>query len=790
MTPYHPRWPRSLSLYLFAVLALLTPLDCPGREHLVLEVVLNTERKGEFFAYLTPDGDCLLNREDLTAMGFTDPTGMVSVTGGETFISLRSMKGVSFAFDQETVSLDIVAEAHLLRRRSIDVRPARRTDIYHPKDTGAFFNYGLNYAGDGLLNYRSFAGTTQLGARMGDILFLNDSLYTRGDSVERFVRLSTNMTCESRHNLNRAVVGDLYAASGYLGSAVNMGGIGLSRNFSIDPYFIKQPMVDYTGFATLPSEVGVSVDGTRIRSDRVGPGPFDLKNILSFNGVHNLEIAVRDAFGREETVRYPFYSSDVLLRAGLHEFSYNAGFLRNNYGIDSNDYGRFAAFFFHNYGATDSLTVGARGESSSHLVNIGPRMSFLIRNYGVLSLSGAASADRDGVRSTGYAGSLGYSYRRRNINLRFLYAAYTQGYSTVTPRTVNDRKRYELGTTIGYGTGTLGSISLDYAGIGRYTGQERQSVTLSYSRGITRDSNLYFSIRHTKDEVSSTEISLGLTFHLWKDVMLSVNLQKDSGGESQGVQMQKNAPVGEGFGYRVSASREELPDTRSLFVTPYIQYNGPYGIYSAELSGKYPAGATNSSESIRLNASGGIAYVGRTIAFGRPISDSYGVVKVGDLKGVRVYHNNHLIGRTDGTGKAFIPVMASYQDNYVSIDDRDVPVEYSLEKVGRYVLPPLRSGTFLSFDAVRVRAFTGRIERRTREGTTPLGLCEAKLTVDGKEVPFVTDARGEFYLENIPAGSHRGGIEKAGRTYYITIRIPQSDDTMVDLGGILVEEQY
>jgi outer membrane usher protein len=272
--------------------------------------------------------------------------------------------------------------------------------------------------------------------------------------------------------------------------------------------------------------------------------------------------------------------------------------------------------------------------------------------------------------------------------------------------------------------------------------------------------------------------------------MLSVNLQKDGGGGSQGVQVQKNAPVGEGFGYRVSASREDRSDSRSLFVNPYAQYNGPYGIYSAEFSGKYPTGATNSSESIRLNASGGIACVGRTIAFGRPISDSYGVVKVGDLKGVRVYHNNHLIGRTDGTGKALIPVMASYQDNHVSIDDRDIPVEYSLEKVGKYVSPPLRSGTFLSFDAVRLRAFTGRIERRTREGTAPLGLCEAKLTVDGKEVPFVTDGQGEFYLENIPAGSHRGSIEKAGRTYYITIRIPRSDDTMVDLGGILAEERH
>ncbi len=782
-------WLKSTLLYFFGVFALVAPLNCPGQEHLVLEVILNMENKGEFFAYLTQDGDYLLNKEDLVAIGFADPPGTTTVIRGKTFISLRSMEGVSFTFDEKTVSLEITAAPPLLRKRSIDARPGRRADVYYPKDAGAFLNYGLNYTGDGLLNYRSLSGTTQLGARMGDILLLNDSLYTREDTTEKFLRLSTNLTCESRHNLNRGVLGDLYAASGYLGSAVNMGGISFSRNFTIDPYFIKQPMVDFTGFATLPSEVRVSIDGTQIRSDRIAPGPFDLRNILSFNGVHDLEITVKDAFGREETLRYPFYSSDILLRSGLHEFSYNAGFLRNNYGTNSNDYGRFVSSFFHNYGVTDSFTIGARGEGSSALVNMGPRMSFLIKDYGVLSLSGAASALKDNRGTTGYAGSLGYSYQRRNASLRLLYNRYTQEYSTITTAPADDRKRWELGMGIGYSTRTLGSISFDFAAIHKYIGQDRQSYALTWSRNLARDSNICFSLRHTKDDATNTEIGVGLTFHLWRDAMLSTNLRKDSVGDRQSLQIQKNAPVGEGFGYRVSAARDNLSDGESSSINPFIQYNGPYGIYSAEFTGNYPTGSADSYESMRLNTSGGIAYVGGTVSFGRPISDSYGVVKVGDVKGVRVYHNNHLIGHTDTAGKVFIPNMNSYQENYVSINDKDIPVEYSLENVGRYISPPLRGGTFLSFDAVKIQAFTGHIEKKADGKTAPLSLAEATLTVNGKEVPFVTDGRGEFYLENIPAGSHRGILQRAGKTYFITIMIPRSNDTMVDLGGVLAEDR-
>ncbi len=746
------------------------------------------EKKGELFAYLTRDGDCLLNREDLVLIGFSEPTGVASVIGGKTFISLKSMDGVSFTFNEQAVSLEITAAPRLLRRRSVDLRPVRKPDVYYPRETGAFLNYGLNYTGEGPADHTSFAGTTEAGLRVGDVLLLNNSLYTRDGTTERFVRLSTNATYESRLDLNRSVLGDLYAASGYLGSTVNMGGISFSRNFSIDPYFIKQPMVDYTGFASLPSEVRVSIDGAQVRSDRIGPGPFDLRNIISFNGLHDLTITVRDAFGREETLRYPFYSSDVLLRSGLHEFSYNAGFLRRSYGIESNDYGKLAFLFSHNYGVTDSLTAGVRGEGSSDLVNMGPQMSFLLKDYGVLSLSGSASALERDFGTTGYAGSLRYSYQRRKVSLRFLYNWYTQEYATLTTRPADDRPRYELGASIGYGAGTPGSISFDFGGIGKYAGQDRRSYTLSYTRNVARDCTMHLSVRHTKDDSSDTCLSLGLTFHLWRDTMLSTNLRKDDTGDYQGLQIQKNAPVGEGFGYRVSATRSNLPDGESRSVNPYVQYNGPFGIYSAEFMGNYPTGQAYPCESIRLNASGGIAYVGGTIAFGRPVSDSYGVVKVGDLENVRVYHNNHLIGHTDAAGKVFIPNMNSYRDNYISINDKDIPVEFSLEKLERCVSPPLKSGTFLSFDAVKIQAFAGRIERKTEGRTVPLNLCEATLTVDGKQVPFVTDGQGEFYLENIPAGSHRGTVKKAGKTCYITITIPRTDDMVVNLGGILAED--
>ncbi|WP_431260641.1 hypothetical protein ACQ86G_11325 [Roseateles chitinivorans] len=49
---------------------------------------------------------------------------------------------------------------------------------------------------------------------------------------------------------------------------------------------------------------------------------------------------VRDLLGREQIVVQPYYISPSLLKPGLSAYSVEAGWLRLNYGIDSNRYGR------------------------------------------------------------------------------------------------------------------------------------------------------------------------------------------------------------------------------------------------------------------------------------------------------------------------------------------------------------------------------------------------------------------------------------------------------------------
>jgi outer membrane usher protein len=766
------------------LVGLISPLDGEGADVIVVNIILNDEDKGQFFVHLTDDGDYLIRAEDLRSMGFHDPQGNLTDIGGVRHISLRSMKGVSFTYNENNVSLEIIASPGLLPLRKIDLSPEKRPGIYYPKDTGGFLNYGFNYVGDNKIDFQSVNVSNQLGFRYEDLLFLTDSNYSHTTTDEKFVRLMSNITYETRKDLNRWVLGDALAASGILGSSVNLGGLSFSKHYQIDPYFIKQPMVDYTGFATFPTEMNMYIDGARVRSEKLTPGQFDLKNILAFSGAHDMEIVMKDAFGREQRLKYPFYIADTLLKKGLHEFSYNAGFLREDYAAKSNNYGRFAYTGFHRYGITDAITAGFAGEGTSDLYNLGPQITYLIGDLGVVSMSAAGSfgcSDK-----TGFASSFGYTYQAKEFNARLLANTYTKDYSVITTLPTDEKTRYELGAGIGYNTRTLGSLSFDFGKIIKYQGSEREAYTVNYTRVLTSNSSIYLSFRHTQDNGSNNQVSLGLTYFPWKDITLSLNLSQDKNTNSESLQIQKNAPTGEGYGYHLSAGRTDAPDNEANYLNPYFQYNGRYGIYSAEYNGQYDNTGTN--ETYQLSASGSMVYVNKTIGLSRPVSDSFGIVKVGDLKDITVYQNNQDMGKTDSRGTIVLPNLVSYIDNSVSINDKEMPINYSLSRSTVYIAPLLRSGTFLKFDTAKIQAVTGRLGIKTDGTIKPIEMKEIAIVIEGKKVLFPTGRDGEFYIENISPGIHSATVNYMNRSYIFSLTIPKSDDMIIDLGGVTIED--
>ncbi len=231
--------------------------------------------------------------------------------------------------------------------------------------------------------------------------------------------------------------------------------------------------------------------------------------------------------------------------------------------------------------------------------------------------------------------------------------------------------------------------------------------------------------------------------------------------------------------------RSKLDSLQTTRINPMIQYNGPYGIYAAEYRGEY--GDRGQTDSYLFSAAGGIAYVGHTLGFSRPVTDSFALVKVGQLKDILVYQNNQPVGRTDSSGKIFIPDLHAFVDNQVRIQDQDVPMDYAIPQVVQYVSPPFRSGTFLKFETMKIQAITGTLGIRWGEKVEPAEFREIRLAIGAKEMTFPTGRGGEFYLENIEPGRHRLTIPFRDTSCSLDITIPKSEETIIDLGGLICE---
>lgn len=769
-------------LLVLASLIACLPSAARGLEALIADVFLNRENKGQLFLQRADDGDFLVKAADLLAMGLKTGKAPVREVDGEAHVSLRSLPGVTFVFNEETLSLAITADPALLPERTIDLAPRRQPNVSYPKDSSAFFNYRLGYTG-GAAPLRGHDAAGEVGARSGDFLFLSDFSYVKTPVDSSLVRLSTSVTRDNRETLQRTVFGDFLASSGELGTSINLGGISFSKVYRIDPYLIRHPLAGFSGMVSLPSEAEVSLDGMPIRREKLAPGAFDLRNLSYYGGAREITVVIRDAFGREQRLSYPFYFTDDLLERGLHEYSYNLGFLREGFGTESFRYKEPAFSAFHRYGVRDDTTVGVRGEGWTKGVNGGPEVFLLIGNAGILAASLSGSVSRDGA---GAAGLVRHEYQDRSWSSRVFLRGSTREYALAGEETRGNRAIREAGASLGYGTPEVGSISAEYAVATMREGSDRRTGSLSYSRNLAARTRLSASLRRVDEERSENIVFVGLTHYPWRDMSVSASHEKRGETDATIVQAQKNPPVGEGYGGRVSLERRDAPEGSRTVVNPFLQWNSRYAAFTGEYRKSFGGGGTDDMQ--RLTVSGGIVAVGNTFGATRPVTDSFGLVRVGGLKGVRVYQNGQEVGRTDSRGQVLVPDLNSYYENQVSVSDKDVPIEYSLPEIVRYVSPPLRSGSVIPFEARRIQAITGFLKEKTGGEPRPIEYYEAAMKVGDREILFQTGKRGEFYLENVSPGSHEARIEREGKPCTFRMTIPESDEMIIDIGEVFCEE--
>ena len=725
-----------------------------------VDLFVNEAPKDSVLVRLRGD-DVLAPVADLERAGVTGFAGQREQIDGKQYVALRSLApGVEFRFDEPALELRLAARPELLPLTRVDLTPVQRPrDLVLRTDTSAFANYAVQYG-----STSTISGFGEVGVSVrGNLLYTGLSQTTSG-----FSRGLSNFTVDQPSALRRWVAGDTFASTGTLGASLLLGGVSVSRNFALDPYFVRTPLPRVSGAVLTPSTLDVYVNGVLVRREPLPPGPFEIANLPVTSGLSGVRYVVHDAFGRTQEYSTRAYSSPTVLAKGLSDYSYAVGLRRDDFGTTSFSYGRAALLAQHRLGLTDHVTGGYRLEADPGLVSAGPSLSVALP-YGQLDLT-AAGSFADGA--VGGAGSAGYILLVRPAAFGVALRAMTPHYATAALDPSLDRPLLDA---TAFASVTLGrvTLSVDYgasrmrdAGVNDVL-QARADIRLSrratffLSGGRTRSAG--------QDAVLETTASLVYSF----DEMTVANSSATArdGGGTAAASVQRGLPIGNGVGYVVQGESGANDHFGAL-----LQANAPFGHYEASFQ---RFGADNA---VSASAAGSFVLAGDRMFLARPVQDGFAVLRVPGLGGVRGYLNNVEVGTTDSRGDLFVPNLLPYYGNRLSIRDGDVPMEYEVGKVERLVAAPYRGGALIEFDVRRIQSVTGVLE--VEGGGTP-AFGEVMLSAAGKDLTSPIAADGRFWLEGVPVGTHVVSVDFRGGSCSARVQVPAGAGALFDAGRLL-----
>lgn len=627
---------------------------------------------------------------DLVRWNMPKSTAPEIIFEGAAYIKLSDIPGVKWKINPKTQSLLIDAKASAFSVYKIAVED-EKTPVLTPSPLGGFFNYDVQTERSDRMNSVGGLYEFSLFGKWG--FASSSSLYRSNNGNSSNIRLDTSWTIDVPDKKQSVWLGDAISAGGTWGRSVRFGGVRWGTNFALTPGFSTLPLPTVRGETALPSTLDLYVNNSYGSQTTIPAGPFDLANVPLVTGKGEIRMAVRDVLGREQIIVQPYYASRALLKPGLHDFSVEAGFVREDYGFASNNYGRAFVSGTDRLGITPNFTSEVRGEILSSQQTVGAGGTWLLGTFGTVGVQGAASRADAG---SGWSSGISMDRQAPDLSGSFIARYATRNFTQLGEI---EGRATKVSGALALGMPWLnGGIGASYAHQTTWQNERNRLVALSYSRSIGQ--NAYFSLAATRqlDARNGTMLSLTLIHTLGTQGSVSAVQTKDKDSSYTALQLQRNMPTGPGYGYQINADQSESRrySAQGTVQNAYTRLSG--GVAHTDFDNAY-----------RVGAAGAVAVMGGSAFPTRRIEDSFAVVKVGDYKDISVLRDNQKVASTGDNGYAFITGLRGYEKNRISIDQADLPFDAEIDKLDMVITPAMRSGISVLFPVRRMQSATAKI---------------------------------------------------------------------------------
>lgn len=737
---------------------------------LLLEVWINGSNRHEVAAVAQRDGALWVARTTLVALGvrLREPAGSGTPPPQ---LDLASVAGVRARIDEPGQRLLLEVDIAQLAPQLIDLSHRQPPSRQATSGTGMLLDYDLSATRDTRAPGID-GGATYAASWFSPNWRITDSGFARtlGDRAES-VRLDSALIVDRPEQLRQWVIGDSVSGGLSWSRSVRFGGLHVGSDYSLQPQMRTFPLPDFAGSVTVPSSVDVYINQTRVLSQDLSRGPFEIHDLPLVTGRGEAQVVVRDLLGREQVQSIPFYASSMLLRPGLDDYSLDLGAMRRDYAARSFSYGKPMASATLRHGVGDNLTVQAHGELAPGLSLAGAGVVAGLQPFGVVSVDAASSR---GLGGGGHLFSIGSTSQFSAWNLFGEWLVASAGYRDAGSLydAAPVRRRLQLGA--GMTLSRRDSVALSWTDV-RYPNLRAELFGGNYARssssGVYLGASLLFDRR-----AHAWQGQVFVSVPWERSRSASVSIGSDDGQATTRASLIQSADPDGGFGYRLSGGRDPIP-----FAEGDATWVGDHAVVDGALS------EVDGDHAVRLGARGSLAWMRGVdeIFAARSVDDAFALVRTGHPH-ASVYRENRKVATADAAGVALLPSLSAYAPNRISLDPNDYPMNVMLEQVERDVVPRRGGGVLVDLKPrvtepvlLSIRLADGRFP--------PLG---ARVMIDGIQTSTVVGRHGKVFVP-VTHGRVSGRIVFDGRSCGFRIgRIPAAlHGRITRLGPLICQDE-
>ncbi|MEJ0043412.1 MAG: fimbria/pilus outer membrane usher protein [Rhizomicrobium sp.] len=740
-----------------------------GTEKLILEIWVNGHSRHVIANVIDRSGAIFVSAADLAAAGIKLRP---AETGADGFVALAGLDGVRAQLLDADQQLQLAADKDRLAPQAFDLR-APATPEATTAGVGFIGQYDLAGTVD---NFGHPGDTASLGAALAGTVFTPFGTLTANGFAQiqpgasRFMRLDTTAEFDEQDSMRHWLVGDAISGGLDWSRSVRFAGLQIATDFALRPDLATFPLPSFFGQTAVPATVDVFVNSARVFETDLAPGPFQIDNLPVITGAGQASIVLRDVLGRETTAVLPFFATDALLRPGLSAYDFDIGFLRQNYGIRSFDYGEAAMTGTYRIGVADWLTLETHAEAARDVQLAGGGAAFSLGHYGAMQIAAAAShSDYLGVHRTGGLYSASLDTQSYPVGFFGSFSATSGTYEDLASigGIAPPRLQMQLGANLNLAR--YGSFATSWIET-RRDGQDTTrlasaSYTLSFAdRWYIGTTGFY----DYTNRVWTAEAFLSLS--LDGNLIADASARAGSRTGSEQVGLTRSVDPDGGFGYRLSAATGD-----SNIAQAEATWIGPHGSLDAAVS------STDGAVAGRVLASGAVVAMDGAVYATQVPNGAVALVHTGE-KNARIFRENREVATADSDGDALLTGLVPYTENRISIDPRDYSLATIVDTTDKIVVPRRMSGVVV--DLAPISHNPAIVILHLRGGNPPPPGSRVTLN-DGGE-PLAVGRGGEIFIADFPHAL-QGTVEYGELSCRFAASPPAAspDDTIPRLGPVL-----